>query len=1658
MKRDYLFLVLLTILLNGQLYAQFSRVPFEEKDSLMVDLNGIFQKPDAESPDTVVSAFESVYTSLDTKQQDHVFNVLSSMYAKRLAIRPHFIRLFESLDNARNFRGMSGADLTRFLEVADTTASFYKREVTANFLKQSHAFLSSDTVYASRFNSVVMTSGSFTFEHIPNPDLMQGELYASTEELPEEEGMLLGEEEEEKEEWFDDTLVEEEETESDDGWGDDGWSSGDDGWGSSDDGWGTAEDAGDSWSDDGWSTAEDSWSEEDTVSSSGFEEEDISLTTEALYTIPEPLLPEIKGPFIAIKEADFALISVYDTLDLKGIEASLMLANDTIVAESGKISWKNVGYAEDEVYADLGKFSFDFHNPEFIAEKAELTYNSVSEEPIAGILQYKSHVHNTKPDKAQYPRFKSYLANIVIEDFVEDVAYEGGVTLEGKKFKSQSVYQGGQSMIRYDGNSGNKFTARSNKGFTYEDSLLYSPQSEFVIHYSAEDSISHPAVQLKYHTKDKLLQARRDKDAYKISQFIDTRNDVNISAEFIEWSVEADSFDMKILNARERIPLVVESKDYFDKYRFIALKGNYNFHPLQMVVGYSNKIRKNTFYYSDMAKTLKQNPEVVKGAMMELSKRGYIDFNSTTGLIDIKRKAKLYVYAMQGRRGVDYDNMIMHSRTTDKANLTVALSGKDFKLEGVDKFMISDSMQVLVKPQDGKVNLKDGRNTSFGGEMRAGNFVFRGPEFVYNYDSFNVNLDVIDSIGILVTHDDGVKRELANNIVQTGGTLFISDPKNKSGRRSMERYPILDAKKGGSIYFDGPEILGGAYDHRIHFDIPPFVIDSLNDNNTDVITFDGTFKSEGIFPDFEQNISIQPDYSFGFKRQMDPNGVPLYNGKATYYNEISLNNKGIRGKGKIDYLSGSFESKDFIFYSDSVNTKGMGGEIEAGDFNGTSYPSVKMKQYEMRWMVNSDSMLLTNIKDEPFEIYDTTTQFEGTLALTEGGLDGKGKIETPRSVNISDNFNMEASKYVANNSSFIIKSDDPNTPGLSGENVKVEYDLGQRAAVVTSEVEGENSFTLPFIEYETNISQVIWNLDQNTLVMSVDGDSDLGLGKFTSNNRRQDSLEIFASDAVYDLNEHILNLEGVPYITVANVRILPDSGKVLVRENAQIDELENATIEMNAFNKYHTLTDADINIISRNKFEGEATYQYTMGIKEPYEIRFEKFDIKPNKGEDKASEFITTAEAFIEEEDEFKFLPGFLYKGKLTMFDSEKYLKFEGEVSLDVEREENAWFAYGSSTEETHGVINVDENLKVAGFPTKLATGLFIGRIDRDFYPTLVHFDRDRVNDFKVFQGSGRLVYDEETKDYIVASAEKLEYPETKGDRFVYNFDSKKVSFEGNLSLVENTKFYEVVAAGRGSGNFEEESYEINSSIYFKIPDAPSSASDLGLDIYDNVEELIAPFEEYEEMEEQLSLIFNEKQLDDYLSKYRNGNEKLSDFFDAGIMLNKVNLKWSTEFRSFYADVDMGLGNVFKTDVNSLVTGYLEIPKTEGDYEAKLFIMADEENWFYFDFGRDGVRALSSNAGFNANLAVKKSGPGLIRASNDNFLGFISSFRMNYLGVEDILDLYIPEDGAVEDVEEELIDADIFGDVIDDQPLQEEEEVADDDDDDDDDGFDDDGF
>ena len=102
-------------------------------------------------------------------------------------------------------------------------------------------------------------------------------------------------------------------------------------------------------------------------------------------------------------------------------------------------------------------------------------------------------------------------------------------------------------------------------------------------------------------------------------------------------------------------PFRLESEEFFQGQKYSMIQGIYRFHPLQMIVGYANKKKTDTFFPDDVAKEYKLEPATVKGAMNALMKAGFIDYNNKSGFIKLRPKARHYVLSRMNKK--DYDNI-----------------------------------------------------------------------------------------------------------------------------------------------------------------------------------------------------------------------------------------------------------------------------------------------------------------------------------------------------------------------------------------------------------------------------------------------------------------------------------------------------------------------------------------------------------------------------------------------------------------------------------------------------------------------------------------------------------------------------------------------------------------------------------------------------------------------------------------------------------------------------------------------------------------------------------------------------------------------------------------------------------------------------------------
>ena len=145
------------------------------------------------------------------------------------------------------------------------------------------------------------------------------------------------------------------------------------------------------------------------------------------------------------------------------------------------------------------------------------------------------------------------------------------------------------------------------------------------------------------------------------------------------------------------------------------------------------------------------------------------------------------------------------------------------------------------------------------------------------------------------------------------------------------------------VYFDRKDIANGVYKRKnFFFQISPFTMERINSLPPDDLKFDGKLVSGGIFPDLNQVIKVQKDYSLGFQSAIPEPGFAVYGGKGTYSDTLKLNNSGLQGSGRLVYLSSVTESNKFLFTPDSTIAVAKNFQL-ASDRAQYEFPDVQAK-------------------------------------------------------------------------------------------------------------------------------------------------------------------------------------------------------------------------------------------------------------------------------------------------------------------------------------------------------------------------------------------------------------------------------------------------------------------------------------------------------------------------------------------------------------------------------------------------------------------------------------------------------------------------------------------------------------------------------------------
>jgi hypothetical protein len=831
----------------------------------------------------------------------------------------------------------------------------------------------------------------------------------------------------------------------------------------------------------------------------------------------------------------------------------------------------------------------------------------------------------------------------------------------------------------------------------------------------------------------------------------------------------------------------------------------------------------------------------------------------------------------------------------------------------------------------------------------------------------------------------------------------------------------LDATAGGVIYFDRSEVLNGAYDRSVFFVVPPFKLDSLNDADPGSIKFEGTFVSSGMFPSFKEKLYTMPDKSLGFTHTVPASGYPLYQGDGKLYGGMSLDNAGIRATGKIDYLAASVESRDFVFYPDSVVGRGSVGEIKEKQFGAVYFPQIKLGDYQLKWLPKQDKMYIKNLK-EPFSLYQSTAALDGKLIVSKSGVGGDGRLTTRGSEVRSKELSFSAKEFGARNASFEVKTGNPDKPALAGNNVKLKFNLDQNFATISPEVEGEAAIDFPYAQFKTSIPEARWDLTTQKIVMNKAPDVPIENSYFYTTRKELDSLSFNAERAEYDIKTQQLKVSGIPYIIVADAKITPEGNEVLILENAKIGQLKNTVIILDTLNGYHRLTEGVVDIISRKEFAGYATYQYVNAVNDTFAIKMTDFRLEPiteetrNKKQRGGPLMQTVGNGAVIESNNILVSPRIFYKGDMTMFATKPALQLRGFVKLDLKniKNYNTWLQYTQSGDEKDIYLNFDNSITEEG--RKADAGLHFAE-DNDLYITFV-FDKKDPGDDDFFLPSGSLYYEKESKEFRIEDRQKAAGEKLAGKVFAYNEEKQEVRFEGPINFFKGNKDFNLTASALGSGNLETNDIKMNSFVMADM-NIPTMAYQL---MATNIIEVINNEGVKEEgLGDQTDLLYKiadivgERAVKEYEQRSLQAYTPLASVpgLLKPLVIANANLKWSQEHKSFYSEGLLGISHMGKYDINGAFEGFMEIRKNEdGAPVFHLFIKASPESWYYFGMEDNRLMVHSSLPAFN-DLIIKKTNASkakigelvYIPGTDDETLAFINRYRQIYYGLEAPYDL-----------------------------------------------------
>jgi hypothetical protein len=1280
--------------------------------------------------------------------------------------------------------------------------------------------------------------------------------------------------------------------------------------------------------------------------------------------------------YVAISDATLTCYSQKDSTELYHVTGNYFPEMQQFKGSKGIVTWEKAGYPGKEVFAELTNYTINTTKNSFTVDTARLTHSTYFKQPVLGSLTDQA-ASFTNTDKATYPRFETFTKEFKIKDFYKGVNYEGGLDFEGANVKGMGE-KSAPAKITLFRNDTLYLNIRS-KEFIFTKTGLNSQETSISL-YLDKDSIYHSNLGFSYFANTRQVNLFRTNNPISESPYFDSFHSLDMYFEYLSWNMN----ESKIILSRSRGSALgqaqFESSSFFNSVYFLRLMGLDDYHPLNRLVKFSEWFYSETFPVEEFAKWLNKPVESVIGMCIDMANKGFVFYDRTYNEITIKKKTKDFLDSFAKKKDYDIINIISKTKgPTD--NATLDLKNYRLTINGVSGVLLSDSQKVAIYPYKQQLVIGKNRSLQFDGVVDAGLFTVFGHNFSFSYDTFKIRLQKIDSIKIAVETEkkDSYGKPVikdVDNLIQLGtAELYIDNPDNKSGLKSLKQYPIINAITFSYIFYDKIPGLEGIYKQKdFYFKVDPFTYENIDHYSNTDMNLSGEFVGGNILKPMHQFLTIQENNSLGFNMIIPEDGIEVYGNKGRLYNNINMSNKGLIGSGTLKHITSTTKAEEYKFFPDSMITRASTFNIEK-DGSGV-FPQLTSQDVAVKWLTQKDEWLATNSEGKSFNMFENGTTLDGTLKLTPSKLNGTGIINMTDSRVTSNLFSFASNAIKADTADYNLKSTTTSGYSFIAENANTDINFDLKKALFHLNTDS-SMVKFPEIQYICTMTDFSYNMGNRVLNMEQKGKSNKPLLKpddllrldfasldkptFFATNDLSDTVAFSSWKGSYHLDQEYIVADNINYIHVADALIQPDSGKIIINRRAKIQQMQNALI---ALNHRYILHSAKIDIESTKRYTGSAVYDYVDEEKKIQQINFPELAVDT---------MTTSARGYIPVTQNFMLNPAFSFAGDVALSARADLLTFTGSAGIlhNCSTLKSYTIKFKSPIDPKNVMIPVSDKPRDMN-DNLIFSGSFINTDSVHIYPAFLSAQKSWT-DVALVNSDGWLYFEKAKGRYLITSREKIADPSISGNLIAFDKNFCILSGEGNINFGAKLDLVKFNSAGNIIHSIDSGKVSIEAI--------------LALDFHFSAEALKVMADEFRMMPTlkpvNLNTDLNNKGMKDLMGIQAatqikeemdlfGTSRSLPKEFTYELLLNDVKLIWNETSSSFRSNGKIGIGFIGQQPVNVYVDGYIELQRRRSGDMIDIYLKADESTWYYFSYFRGVMMTQAGNNSFNTIISGTK--------------------------------------------------------------------------------------